>query len=124
MTRTAGPSAVRVHRTRRRRRMSDLVLLPAVRQLEMLRAREISIAELAEAHIGQIERLNPRLNAFADFDAERVRAQARAMDAASDGGRGPLHGLPVTVKSSIATAGYKCEIGSVFHRGGTPAEDA
>ena len=38
---------------------------------------EISVAELAEAHIAQIERLNPQLNAFADFDAERVRAQAR-----------------------------------------------
>ena len=60
--------------------MSELVLEPAVRQLEMLRAREISVVELAEAHITQIERLNPQLNAFADFDAERVREQARAMD--------------------------------------------
>ena len=53
--------------------MSELVLKPAVRQLEMLRAREISVVELAEAHIAQIEKLNPRLNVFADFDAERVR---------------------------------------------------
>ena len=104
--------------------MSDLVLLPAVRQLEMLRAREISIAELAEAHIGQIERLNPRLNVFADFDAERVRGHVRAMDGVAESARGPLYGLPVTVKSSIATAGYKCEIGSAFHRGDVPAEDA
>ena len=52
-------------------------LRPAVRQLEMLRAGEVSVVELAEAHIGQIERLNPQLNAFADFDAERVRAEAR-----------------------------------------------
>jgi len=86
--------------------MNDLVLQPAVRQLEMLRARELSIAELAEAHIHQIERLNPSLNVFADFDDERVRAQARAMDAAPDHTRGPLHALPVTVKTSIATAGY------------------
>ena len=93
--------------------MSELVLLPAVRQLEMLRTGEISVAELAEAHIRQIERLNPQLNAFADFDAERVRARARAMDAAARDARGPLHGLPVTVKSSIATAGYRCEIGSL-----------
>ena len=59
----------------------DLVLTPAVRQLELLRAGEISVAELAEAHIRQIERLNPQLNAFVDFDAERVRAQARQLDA-------------------------------------------
>jgi amidase len=37
---------------------------------------------------------------------------------------GPLHGLPVTVKSSIATAGYRCEIGSLLHKGDIPREDA
>jgi amidase len=104
--------------------VKSLVLEPAVRQLEMLRAREISVVELAEAHIRQIERLDPRLNAFTDFDAERVRAQARAMDGAANDARGPLHGLPVTVKSSIATAGYTCEIGSLLHKGDVPREDA
>jgi amidase len=101
-----------------------LVLESAVRQLEMLRQREISVVELAEAHIKQIERLNPQLKAFADFDAERVRAQARSMDAVLVDARGPLHGLPVTVKSSIATAGYKCEIGSLNHKDEIPREDA
>jgi amidase len=100
------------------------VLEPAVRQLEMLRAREISVAELAEAHIRQIEHLNPQLNAFADFDAQRVRVQARSMDAMAMEARGPLHGLPVTVKSSIATAGYRCEIGSLNHKDEIPREDA
>jgi Asp-tRNA(Asn)/Glu-tRNA(Gln) amidotransferase A subunit family amidase len=101
---------------------SEVVLLPAVGQLEMLRAGEIGVVELAEAHIRQIERLNPRLNAFADFDAERVRAQARAMDGRDP--LGPLHGLPVTIKSSIATAGYRCEIGSLLNEGDVPHEDA
>ena len=104
--------------------VNALTLEPAVRQLEMLGAREISVSELAEAHIRQIERLNPLLNAFADFDVERVRAQARAMDTVPSEARGPLHGLPVTVKSSIATAGYKCEIGSLLHKGDVPREDA
>ena len=102
---------------------ASIVLAPAVRQLALLRSRQISIAELAEAHIAQIERLNPALNAFADFAAERVRAEARRLDAAG-GARGPLHGLPVTVKSSIATAGLRCEIGSLLNRGDTPREDA
>jgi len=61
--------------------MNDLVLAPAENQLELVRTGEISVTELAEAHIQQIERLNPELNAFADFDAERVRAQARQLDA-------------------------------------------
>ena len=101
-----------------------LVLAPATRQLELLRSRQLSIVELAEAHIAQIERLEPHLNAFADFDAERVRTQAKKLDAVADADRGPLHGLPVTVKSSIATAGYRCEMGSLLHKGDTPREDA
>jgi amidase len=103
--------------------MNDLVLAPAARQLELVRAGQISAAELSEAHVRQIERLNPQLNAFADFDAERVRAHARRLDAQREA-RGALHGLPVTIKSSIATAGYRCEIGSLLHRGETAAEDA
>jgi amidase len=102
----------------------DLVLMPAVRQLEMLGTEEISVAELAEAHIRQIEQYNPVLNALVDFDAERVRAQARQMDAVPQDQRGPLFGLPVTVKSSIATKGYKCEIGSLLHQGEVPRKDA
>ncbi|MGH9604355.1 MAG: amidase [Terracidiphilus sp.] len=101
----------------------DLVLAPAVRQLELLRTHQLSVVELAEAHIRQIERLNPKLNALVDFDAERVRAQARQLDAHT-GPRGALHGLPVTIKSSIATAGYRCEIGSLLHKGDIPAKDA
>lgn len=103
--------------------MSKLVLQPAATQLEMLRDRRISVSELAEEHLAQIARLNPQLNAFADFDAERVRTQARQMDA-YEGVRGPLFGLPVTVKSSIATAGYRCEIGSTLLKGDVPADDA
>lgn len=96
----------------------SVALLSAVEQLALLARREISPLELAEEHIRRIERLNPLLNAIVDFDAERVRAQARQPR------RGPLAGLPVTVKSSIAVKGYKCEIGSVLNRGFIPDEDA
>ena len=102
---------------------SNLHLTPAVAQLELLRSRRLSVAELAEAHLRQIQRLNPALNAFADVDAERVRAEARRMDAWT-GVRGPLYGLPLTVKSSIAAAGFRCEIGSLLHRGDIPGQDA
>ena len=103
--------------------MNEIVLAPAVKQLELLRTGEISITELAEAHIVQIERLNPDLNVFADFDVERVRGQARKLETMKEP-RGLLHGLPVTVKSSIATSGYRCEIGSLLRRGEIPTEDA
>ncbi|MGC1461340.1 MAG: amidase family protein [Terracidiphilus sp.] len=103
--------------------MNEVVLAPAEKQLELLRAGHISVTELAAAHIRQIERLNPQLNVFADFDVERVREQARRLDAAKEP-RGALHGLPVTIKSSIATAGHRCEIGSLLHKDEIPAEDA
>jgi amidase len=103
--------------------VNGITLQPAARQLELLRSGAISVMELAEEHIARIESLNPRLNAFADFDAERVRARARGLQDAPKQ-HGPLHGLPVTVKSSIATAGYRCEIGSVLNKGEIPREDA
>src|SRR5579863_9732115 len=102
--------------------MTDTVFLPAVQLLDLIRSRQISVVELAEAQIRHIERLNPILNAFVDFDPGRVREQARRLDAAET--RGPLHGLPVSIKSSIATSGYRCEIGSLLHKGDIPREDA
>jgi amidase len=105
--------------------MTGVVLESAVRQVELLRTGAISVAELAEAHIRQIERLNPRLNALVDVDADKVRVRARMHDAwTGTRTRRPLFGLPVTVKSSIATRGLKCEIGSVLHKGEIPAHDA
>ena len=95
-----------------------VTLLPATEQLALLRRRAIAPLELAEEHIAQIQRLNPRLNAIVDFDAERVRAQA------AKARPGPLSALPVTVKSSIAAAGYRCEIGSTLNRGSVPEENA
>jgi amidase len=86
-----------------------VTLLPATEQLAMLRRSAITPLELAEEHIAQIQRLNPRLNAIVNFDTERVRAQA------ANARPGPLSGLPVTVKSSIAVAGYRCEIGSTLN---------
>ena len=103
--------------------MTQVVLESATQQLDLLRSGQISISELAEAHIRQIERLNPQLNAFADFDPAHIRTEARRLEA-TKGEHGSLHGLPVTVKSSIATAGFRCEIGSLLHKGEIPTEDA
>jgi amidase len=103
----------------------NVVLEPATRQLELLRTGGISVVELAEAHIRQIERLNPTLNALVDFDADRVLSRARKHDDwHGHRERRPLFGLPVTVKSSIATRGLKCEIGSLLNKGDVPAHDA
>ena len=84
----------------------------------MLREAKLSPLELAEEYIAQVEQLNPQLNALVDFDPERVRSQARAVT------DGALAGLPLTLKSSISTAGYRCEIGSRINRGNIPTQDA
>src|ERR1700761_4418093 len=103
--------------------MTGLTMMPAVELLSMLRREQISPSELAEEYIGQIARWNPQLNALVDFEPDRVRAQARFLEDSHDA-RGPLFGLPMTIKSSIATAGYRCETGSLLNRGHTPKENA
>jgi Asp-tRNA(Asn)/Glu-tRNA(Gln) amidotransferase A subunit family amidase len=105
--------------------LSELTIKPAVELLGMLRDRAISAAELAEEHIREIERLDSSLHAFADFDAERALGAARASDKRiASGDTAALLGLPMTVKSSISTAGYRCEIGSLLQRGFVAQEDA
>jgi Asp-tRNA(Asn)/Glu-tRNA(Gln) amidotransferase A subunit family amidase len=103
--------------------MKPVTQQSAVELLAMLRESKISPLELANEYISQIERLNPRLNVLVDFDPERVREQARAAERSTDP-RGPLFGLPVTVKASISVAGHRCELGSLINRGNVPAEDA
>jgi len=103
--------------------MKPVTQQSAVELLALLRESKISPLELANEYIGQIERINPRLNAVIDFDAERVRQLAREAERSKQP-RGPLFGLPVTIKASISAAGYRCEIGSLINRGNVPAEDA
>lgn len=95
-----------------------VTFLPAVEQLVLLRDKKISALELAEEHIRQIERLNPALNAFIEFDADAIRGQTKR-DVS-----GPLAGLPFSIKSTISVKGYRCEIGSVLRRGEVATSDA
>ncbi len=103
--------------------MKPATLLSAVELTRLLRERKISPEELANEYIAQIETLNPRLNALIDFDAERVREQARTAERSKQP-RGPLFGLPMTIKASISVAGHRCEVGSLINRGNVPTEDA
>ena len=100
--------------------------MSATEQLALLRTAEISSVELADEHLREIDLLNPQVNAIVNFndgDAERIRAQARALMTAS-GPRGPLYGLPMTIKSSIAVAGFPCEVGSLLRHGTLAKRDA
>ncbi len=106
--------------------MSSLTSLVAWEMAERIRARKLSPVELLEAHLARIEKLNPALNAFVEIDAERARAASRAAEAAVRRGdpTGPLHGVPVTIKSSIDVAGLRTEAGTRLRAGHRPAADA
>jgi len=106
--------------------MSDLTCLSAVAMAEQIRQKKLSPVELVEAHLNRIEKLNPKLNAFVQVDVEGARRHARtAENALAHGERmGPLHGVPITIKSSIEVKGLRCEAGSKLRAGIVAAEDA
>ena len=76
---------------------------PATELVRLVADGTLSAVDLVTAHLEQIDRLNPQLNAFVDIRRAEALAEARAQDALAAGGapRGPLGGLPVTVKSAI-----------------------
>src|SRR5882762_9829965 len=106
---------------------NPLPVLPSARQIAaQIRRKVISPVEVARAHLERIERLNPKLNAFVDCQPEAVLAQARAAENAilRGDGLGPLHGVPLSIKSAIDVAGHRCEAGTRLRAGHIAAEDA
>ena len=93
---------------------------------QQIRHRKISPVDLVNAHLTQIEKLNPKLNAFVQIDAERALQSAREAEslAMSDSPLGPLHGVPLTIKSSISAAGLLCEAGTRLRAGFVAYQDA
>jgi Asp-tRNA(Asn)/Glu-tRNA(Gln) amidotransferase A subunit family amidase len=106
--------------------MPELTFLSAVSMAEQIRQKKLSPLELVEAHLARIEKLNPKLNAFVQVDAEGARRQARAAeDAVARSERiGPLHGVPISIKSSIEVKGMRCEAGTKLRAGFVAAQDA
>jgi Asp-tRNA(Asn)/Glu-tRNA(Gln) amidotransferase A subunit family amidase len=106
--------------------MSELAMLSAVSMAEQIRQKTLSPVELVEAHLQRIERLNPELNAFVQVDMEGARHQAHAAEIAVSRKQnlGPLHGVPVSIKSSIEVAGLRCEAGTKLRAGYVAQQDA
>lgn len=104
----------------------DLTFLPAGEMARLIREKRISPVELADAHLAKIERLNPKLNAFVHVNAEFVQREARRAELAvmKHHKVGPLHGVPISIKSSIQVAGMRWEAGSRLRTGVVAAQDA
>jgi amidase len=88
-------------------REPDKLVFAAAHELaRAIREREVSAVDVLEAHLQQIARHNPTLNAIVTLDEERPYQRAKAADAALARGEiwGPLHGVPVTIKDAFETA--------------------
>lgn len=105
--------------------MSELVKQSLRATAQMIRERKVSPVEVAEAHLDRIARLNPELNAIVTV-APDVVERARAAEAALLRGDavGALHGVPVTIKDTIDTAGLRTTSGSKIRMDYVPETDA
>jgi Asp-tRNA(Asn)/Glu-tRNA(Gln) amidotransferase A subunit family amidase len=117
------------HEINERFEVDEIVFVSLAKMAEGVRARKFSPVELVDAHLARIHELNPKLNAFVTVDSDRARDQANLAEGAlSPGARsksiGALHGVPISIKSSIDVAGLPCECGSVLRKGNVPSEDA
>jgi Asp-tRNA(Asn)/Glu-tRNA(Gln) amidotransferase A subunit family amidase len=106
--------------------MNDLTFLRAIEMAQLIRNKKLSAIELIDAHLAKIERLNPKLNAFVQVDADSVRREAQLAEQAVMNGRevGPLHGVPISAKSCIEVAGFRCEAGTRLRAGLTATQNA
>src|SRR5256886_1620175 len=105
---------------------SDICFLSAWQMADFIRQKRLSAREVMEAHLKQIERVNPKVNAIVTLvPKDHLMAQALAADEATAKGnlKGPLHGLPVGVKDLHPTKGIRTTFGSPLHKDDIPNFD-
>jgi len=99
---------------------------------KLYRSRKLSPVELTQFSLDRIGRLNPRLNAYLTLNPEIALKDAKAAEAAlcsksqrkSSRDLGPLHGIPISLKDNLYTAGLRTTGGSGFLRDFLPLQDA
>ena len=96
--------------------------MSAVEIARLIRTKKLSAREALAAHLKQIERVNPKVNAIVTLVAEMAAADAAKADEAQARREtlGPLHGLPVAHKDLLETAGVRrSQVDRVFLTGGS-----
>ncbi len=99
---------------------------------KLYRSRKLSPVELTQFFLDRIGRLNPRLNAYLTLNPEMAMKDAAAAESAlcaksrgkSSRDLGPLHGIPISLKDNLYTAGLRTTGGSGFLRDFLPLQDA
>lgn len=105
--------------------MEELTKQSVTKLASLIRTRAVSPVEVIEAYLRRIERLNPHLNAIVTLAPDAVD-RSRELEALVIRGEviGPLHGVPLTVKDTINTAGLRTTSGSLLRTENIPAKDA
>jgi amidase len=105
---------------------TDIIYASVVTLAQAIRTRSLSSEEVVAAHLRRIASVNPRLNAVVELAADTAVAQARAADAMLARGEvlGPLHGVPMTIKDNLDTAGVISTGGTTGRAAYVPAQDA
>jgi amidase len=93
---------------------------------KLIRERKLSARDAIEAHLAQIENVNPKVNAIVTLVADDARRRAAEADEAQAHGRplGPLHGLPTAHKDLQPTKGIRTTFGSRIFKDLVPGEDS
>jgi amidase len=106
--------------------MDELVYTSATSLAQAIRDKRVSSQEVVEAYIHRIEAVNPQLNAVVQLTADTALTQAREADAALARGeiKGPLHGVPSTIKDSFDTEGVISTAGTKGRASYVPQQDA
>ena len=91
-----------------------------------VREKDLSAAEVMEAHLERISAVNPKVNAIVTLTPEKAMRAARSADDALARGEelGPLHGFPVAHKDLAPTRGVRTTFGSPIFRDFVPEQDA
>ncbi len=105
---------------------NHICFLTATELARRIRERELSAAEVMEAHLTQIDLVNPKVNAIVTLLTEQAMEGARAADEKLARGAevGPLHGIPVAHKDLVPTKGVRTTFGSLVYRDHVPDHDA
>ena len=104
----------------------DIGFMPATELAPMIRQKKISPVEVVSALLKRIERLEPKVNAFAHLTADRAMDLARKSEAQlmAGGPIGPLHGLTFTIKDLFWAKDMPTQTGSFINQGKMIAEDS
>ena len=104
---------------------SSICLMSAVEMARLIRAKKLSAREALAAHLKQIERVNPKVNAIVTLAADMAAEAAAKADEtqAHKETLGPLHGLPVAHKDLFETRGIRTTFGSLLYKDYIPTED-